>query len=263
MKWIFTVATVVSVALCVGCAGESFGKLNAIPQSDIYKVISEVKRQISVYTAYQASEYGYKRIVAESKSKVCGNGMIGFDISSVKMELVSTSVGSQSVGISLSPVPSGAPNTTGGKVGASRDVADTQSFAISEDVVPSPYPYPFEKKMLDSAPLARAMINLWSAAIQSGDDASDICLRIRRAESDGNTYQMGITVTKDAGGEVNVGLSSLGLTAGGELKATTGNTITVKFVAHDFSQPLPPRPKPCKPADPRPECRNNHILQPL
>ncbi|MGO7910675.1 hypothetical protein ACC702_03735 [Rhizobium ruizarguesonis] len=255
-----SIVSALIMALCAGCAGESFGKLNAIPQSDIYMVIAEVKRQISVYTSYQASDYGYKRIIAESRSKVCGNGLIGFDISSVKMELVSTSTGSQNVGLSLSPVPSGAINTIGGKVGASRGVTDTQSFVTSEDVVPSPHGVKFEKSMLDDAPLARSMINLWAAAIQSGDDASDVCLRLHRTESDGNTYQMGITVTKGVNGEVKLGLSNLAVTAGGELKATTGNTITVKFKAHDFSKPVPPRPKRCERGDPRPECQQH--LQP-
>ncbi|MGO4355182.1 hypothetical protein AB4Z25_25015 [Rhizobium sp. RAF36] len=261
MKWFLSVVTAAMLLLPAGCSTE-FGRLDAIPQSDIYKVVAEVKRQISIYTAYQASDYGYKRIVAASRSKVCGNGMIGFDISSVKMELVSTSVGSQSVGVSLSPIPSGGIRTVGGSVGASREVTDTQSFVISEDVVPSPYSYKFDLKMLDTAPLARSMINLWAAALQSGDDASDICLRIQKSESDGNTFQIGITVAKDVNGEVNVGLSSLGLTAGGELKATTGNTITVRFKAHDFSKPIPPRPAPCKPKDPRPECQLQHNVAP-
>ncbi|TXI03442.1 MAG: hypothetical protein E6Q76_13835 [Rhizobium sp.] len=250
-------------SLCTGCASSSFAKLNAIPQSDIYKVIAEVKRQISVYTSYQSSKDGYARILQNSKSKVCGNGLIGFDIVSVKMELVSTSEGSASLGLSLSPIPVASSTTIGGKAGASLDTTDTQTFEIAETVSPSPYPQPFDQSQLRTAPLAVSMINLWGAALQSGDDRSDVCLHLKKsADGDDNTFKMAITVAKGANGEVDIGLTNVGLTAGGDFKATSGNTITVKFEPHDFTRPRPPRPKPCRAGDTRPECANQNIVAP-
>ncbi|MGV1790397.1 hypothetical protein [Rhizobium sp. A37_96] len=263
MRGILLALSLVVASLFTGCASSSFAKLNAIPQSDIYKVIAEVKRQISVYTSYQSSKYGYSRILRNSKSKVCGNGLIGFDIVSVQMELVSTSEGSASVGLSLSPIPAAGNATIGGKAGASVDTTDTQTFEIAETVVPSPYPQPFDLRQLRSAPLAVSMINLWAAALQSGDDQSDVCLHLKKnAEGDGNTFKMAINVVKDANGEINVGLTNVGLTAGGDFKATSGNTITVKFEPHDFTKPRPPRPKPCGPGETGRDCPNQHIVTP-
>jgi len=137
-----------------------------------------------------------------------------------------------------------------------------QRFVLSEDVVPSPYPITFDKRILDPAPLARELINLWAAALQTGSDASDICLRLAKAQSNGNSYQMCITATKTVSGGVKVGLASLGITAGGDLKATTGSTVTIRFRAHDFAKPTPPRPRPCKRADPREDCRLQHLVVP-
>lgn len=263
MRGILLALSLIVACLLTGCASSSFAKLNAIPQSDIYKVIAEVKRQISVYTSYQSSKYGYARILQTSRSKVCGNGLIGFDIVSVQMELVSTSEGSASLGFSLSPIPAASSTTIGGKAGASLDTTDTQTFEIAETVVRSPYPQPFDRNQLRTAPLAVSMINLWGAALQSGDDRSDVCLHLKKnADGDGNTFKMAITVVKDANGEVNVGLTNVGLTAGGDFKATSGNTITVKFEPHDFTKPQPPRPKPCRAGDTGHDCPNQHIVTP-
>lgn len=113
----------------------------------------------------------------------------------------------------MSPIPAAGNATIGGKAGASVDTADTQTFEIAETVVTSPYAQPFDLRQLRSAPLALSML-------QSGDDQSDVRLHLKKnAEGDGNTFKMAITVVKDANGEVNVGLTNVGLTAGDDFKA--------------------------------------------
>ncbi len=71
---------------------------------------------------------------------------------------------------------------------------------------------------------------------QSGDDPSDVCLHLKKnADGDGNTFKMGDhSCQRSERRSVNVGLTNVGLTAGGDFKATSGNTITVKFEPHDF-----------------------------
>lgn len=78
------IIAVVAFLFIEGCVSTQFEKLKPISQSDVYKVVAEVKRQIGVYTAYQRSSLGYPAVLANSRAKVCGNGLIGFDIVSVK-----------------------------------------------------------------------------------------------------------------------------------------------------------------------------------
>ncbi|MDX8521112.1 hypothetical protein [Mesorhizobium dulcispinae] len=257
MRKVFIVAAVIAL-VAQGCASASFRDLKPISQTDIYKVVAEVKRQISIYTAYQRSPFGYPSVIANSRTKVCGNGLLGFDLVSVKMELLSTSEGTVSAGVALSPVPVGSA-AVGGNVGASQVTTDSQVLLIQEEVSPSSKPVDYQPGALEKAPIAKAMVNLWSAALQSGDDSSDICLKLKQGSTDANTFKMSINVVKDVNGKVSVSLAPVTLTGGGEFKSTTGNTITVKFEPHDFSKVLPPRPPPCRPRDPRPECQKHFI----
>ncbi|ESY03814.1 hypothetical protein NKH64_28915 [Mesorhizobium sp. M0999] len=256
MRKLFVFAALICAVL-QGCVSTSFSDLQPISQTDIYKVIAEVKRQISVYSAYQNSSLGYVAVVAKSRTKVCGNGMLGFDIVSVKMELLSTSEGTAGVGASLGPGPIGGGATAGGSVGASQVTTDSQTLLIQEEVSSSSKAVPYASDMLERAPMAKAMVNLWSAALQSGDDASDICLRLKKGSADANIFKMSITVVKDVNGKVSIGLAPVALAANGEFKGTTGNTITVKFEPHDFSLPTPPRPRPCPPKDTSPRCQQH------
>jgi hypothetical protein len=231
------------------CGTSSLRNLQAISQSDIYKVIAEVKWQISVYSAYQHSPLGYASVQSNSRTKVCGNGMIAFDIVSAKMELLSTSDSTQGANVALGPFPAGG-IAVGGSFGGSHTLSDVQQLVLVEDVSRSSRPVVFEPWMLKEAPLANAMINLWKAALQSGDDDSDICLRLKKGASDGNTYKMAITITKTVNGKVNVGLAGIGLSGSGDFKSLTGNSVIVKFEPHDFSKPPAPPAKECPSGDP-------------
>ncbi|RUV02405.1 MAG: hypothetical protein E5Y88_24530 [Mesorhizobium sp.] len=257
MRKLFAIAAMI-VFVVQGCASTSFKDLKPISQTDIYKVIAEVKRQLGVYTAYQRSPLGYPSVIANSRTKVCGNGLLGFDIVSVKMELLSTSEGTVSAGVAVSPVPVGG-GAVGGSVGASQVTTDSQVLLIQEEVSLSSKALDYQPGALENAPIAKAMVNLWSAALQSGGDASDICLKLKQGSTDANTFKMSINVVKGINGKVSVGLAPVTLTGGGEFKGTTGNTITVKFEPHDFRQPPPPRPRPCLPRDTRPECQKHFI----
>lgn len=245
---------VLAAAQLAGCAN-SFSRVQAIERSRIQEVIAEVKSQISAYTVYQESEYGFAAVLRDSQTKVCGNGMIAFDVASVKLDLLSTTDLTASGGIGGGLGPAAV------SVAASRTKADVQQLILSYDVDRSSQKQPYYDGILDDAPIARAMVNLWDASLATGNDPSDVCLRMREKTTDGsNTYKIGITITQTAGGKIAVGLAGAALSAGGDLKSVTGNTVTVKFEPHDFRQKLPPRNKPCRPRDPRPECRQ-HLVE--
>lgn len=229
--------------LTSGCASRSFSKLEPIRQERIYQVVAEIKRQISVYTSYQQSEYGYATVLTKAFPKICGTGRIGFDIESVKMELVSTTDSTTGANVSLTPAAA-IPITVSG--GASTTTNNSQSLVVLADVIPSTQKVEFRKEMLADAPLAVSMINFWAATIQAGNDPSDICLRYAAAgDFNTNIYKMGITVSESANSKITVGLGNVGLTANGEFKSTTGNTLIVKFKPHKFDQPINPPRVPC------------------
>jgi hypothetical protein len=236
-----------AAAQLAACAN-SLDQLQPIERSRVQEVIAEVKDQISAYTIYQQSEHGFAAVVRNSRSKICGNGMIGFDVVTVKLDLLSTTDLTASGGLSAGVGPASV------SANASRTKADVQQLILSYDVTPSSKKQPYHDGILDNAPLARAMINLWDASLAGGDQASDVCLRMREKMTDGsNTYKMGITITQTAGGKIAVGLSGATLSAGGDLKSVTGNTVTVRFEPHDFTKPRQPRES-CPPRDP--SCRD-------
>ncbi|WP_149763064.1 hypothetical protein [Neomesorhizobium albiziae] len=131
-------------------------------------------------------------------------------------------------------------------------------MSILNEIVPSAERQPYNPGDLDTAPLARAMRNLWETALSSGDDRSDICLKLKKG-SDDNTYQMGITVVKGLNGEIGVGLSNVALSASGKFTSTTGNTVTVKFEPHDFAA-LQRKREACRKGDPK--CGSQYHMAP-
>lgn len=240
------------VAQLTACANSSLKRLEVIEQSRIQEVVDEIKIQISAYTSYQNSPSGFASVLKNSRTKVCGNGMVGFDVVSVKLDLLSTTDVAASGGISTGVGPVGISGNLG------QNTTDVQQLILSYDVTPSSKKQDYDPRALEDAPLAKAMINLWNASLSSGDVPSDVCLRMREKVTDGgNSYKMGITITRSAGGKISVGLSGATLSAGGEIKSVTGNTVTVRFEPHDFRKPEAPRPLPCKPRDPRPECQQH------
>ena len=77
--------------------------------------------------------------------------------------------------------------------------------------------------------VARSIVS--STPGRTSDSGSSMCLR--RASCSflrgGNTYKVAISIKDNAGGENGLGLAPLALTASGETKSTTGNTLTVAF----------------------------------
>ncbi len=238
-----------------GCATTSLRDVRPIPISQISGVLFEAKRQIGVYTAYQRSPYGYTRIFADSRTKNCGNGMIGLDISTATLELTSESEGTAGIDIALEPVPTSF-GTIGAKAGASQVTTDSQKLVLDVKVLRANPGRDFHPADLKTAPLAVALINLWQASLAAGDQKTDACFQIRKGSATGNTFTLGITWATTVGGSVSLGLAPVVVTPSGSSTSKTGNTITVSFEPHDFSRPLPPPPAPCDPQATPTECVN-------
>ncbi len=223
---------VASVALCgallAGCAASSFQELRPIEENRILEVIGEIKRQIGISAQYQASDGGYDAVRRESRQKTCGNGLVGFDISSVRMELLSTAdntVGG-TIGGGYGPI-------TGG-LGLSGSVSNSQVLIVDYGISRSRLNTPFNEDDLKTAPIAALMKNLWGAARISGDQKTYVCLTMLPKSQGGNTYKIAITISDKNSEEIKVGLANVSLSASGEFKSSTGNTITVTLVPHTF-----------------------------
>jgi hypothetical protein len=223
---------VASAALCgallAGCAASSFQELRPIEEKRILEVIGEIKRQIGVYVQYQNSPDGYEAVRRESRQKICGNGLVGFDISSVRMELLSTA--DSTVGGTIG----GGYGPFSGGLGLSGTVSNSQALIVDYGISRSRLNTAFNDEDLKTAPIAALMKNLWGAARASGDQQTYVCLTMKPVSQGGNTYKIAITTSIKATGEVEVGLANVSAGASGEFKSSTGNTITVTLVPHTF-----------------------------
>lgn len=192
------------------------------------EVIGEIKRQIGVYVQYQNSPDGYESVRRESRQKICGNGLVGFDIKSVRMELLSTA--DSTVGATIG----GGYAPFSGGLGLSGSVSNSQALIVDYDISRSRLNTSYNDEDLKAAPIAALMKNLWSAARHSGDQQTYVCLTMKPTSQGGNTYKIAITTSTKATGEIEVGLANVALGASGEFKSSTGNTITVTLVPHQF-----------------------------
>lgn len=226
----FKVAGVVAACIATsGCATTSFQELQPIDEKRILAVVGEIKRQIGVYMRYQQSANGYARMERLSRQKICGNGLVGFDIKSVRMELLSTTDTTVAGSIAGGYPP------FSGSLGFGHSTANSQTLIVDYDVLPSRLPAASgEEDDFAKAPIAGLMKNLSDAAEKAGDQRTHACVRMKQTPQAG-TYKIGITVTDTGNGNVAVGLSNVALGAGGDFKSTTGNTITVTFAPHKFS----------------------------
>lgn len=236
----------IGLAVIGGCATTQFNRVEPVSRTATQAVLAEVKRQLSVYTAYQ--RYRYPSVIASSSTRVCGNGLIGFDITDAKLELLTTTEGTAGGSVAVGATPVAAGVTLGGGASASRVTTDSQTLTFNSEVVLSSKAVDYKVGMLKNAPIAQAMVNLWDAGLGVGNDPSDVCLKVKKAET--NTYKISIQIVDDGKGNVAVGLGPASLTANGELKSTTGNTVTVTYAPHDFHKPFPRRPHASAPGDP-------------
>jgi len=170
----------------------------------------------------------------------CGNGLVSYDVTSVKFELVTTTEGTVTAGINASKIPVGTIATLDVGASQSRVTSDSQTLAFTDEVQLSPKYVGYYGGSMDDSPIAKVLATMAETAIAGANQPSNICFKSKAG--DGNSYKIAISVSDDGKGNIGVGLAPAALTASGELKSTTGNTVTVSFGPHDYRKPLGPRP---------------------
>lgn len=218
-----------------GCATTQSDRVQAIKSSSIQSVVDDMKRQVSVYVAYQNSPQGTRSVVDASATKACGNGLIDFDIKSVKLEILTTLESSVDGGVEVGPIVSGAAAWSGG-LGAGRTISNTQELVLAVDALPNRSFVYARSEDVKSAPIAATLINLREALIKAGEVPNRICFKTAKDADDGNTYKIALSIEDRGGGNVSLGVAPLGVSLSGETKSTTGNTLTVSFEPHMFTQ---------------------------
>lgn len=227
---------VLSTALALaGCTTSQTSHIQAIESSRIQSVVDDMKRQVSVYVAYQNSPQGTASVIRASSTKACGNGLIDFDIKSVKLEVLTTLGSAVGGGVDIGPVPVGGTTTLSGGVSGGRAVSNIQELVLAADMLPNRSFVYAGKENVRSAPIAGSLINLRNALIKAGEVSNRVCFKTTSKPNDGNTYKIAVSIENTAGGSLSLGLAPLVVTASGETKSTTGNTLTVSFEPHEFT----------------------------
>ncbi len=234
-----------SALLISGCAVNKTPPINAITSDRIYQVEAEIKRQISVYeaeanAAYLHPETDPARQAAAASGFVCGEGKIDFDVESVTLDLTTTvdTTASGSLGLTIPVI--GPAGTIGPSGSLSRDVTNTQEISLplypaqNRNYVASPDAAP--------APIADALFGLREALIK-GATLQSVCFwdyNFKAPSTDkGGTYKLGLTITDDGKGGIDIKLAIVDFGANFEHKSATGNTITVSFQQRDIPKKAP------------------------
>src|SRR5262245_45179471 len=223
---IFGLPVVIST-LVSGCA--ALNSPQPISTSRIVEVVDDAKRQVSIYMSYQNSH----RIV--SKTRHCGNALIDFDIKQVKLDLLSTFDATAEGGISAEGIPvSYIP--VGFTLTGSIEGTNTQELIFVAEPLANPNFVYIPSKDEAPAPLAVTMASLREGLIRESDKPNRVCFRTVKGGGDesSNSFKYAVTVVTDASGKLTLGLAPLTLSASGETKSTTGNTITFTFAPHKF-----------------------------
>ncbi|WP_157212026.1 hypothetical protein [Sinorhizobium sojae] len=235
MKSVFMLAGLAATVLLVGCATTQPARVQAIRSSAIQSVVDDMKRQVSVYVAYQNSPQGTRSVINASATKTCGNGLIDFDVKSVKLEVLTTHESSVEGGVGFGPVVTGSATLSGG-LGAGRSVSNTQELVLAAEMLPNRSFVYAGRESVESAPIAGTLINLRDALIKAGEVQNRVCFKTTKDADDGNTYKIALNIEDHGGGNIALGLAPLAFDVSGETKSTTGNTLTVTFEPHEFTQ---------------------------
>lgn len=221
----------------------------------ISAVQAEIKRQVGVYLA-KDSQSPTPIITVNGRATPlsqindgfwCGNGQIGFDISSVKVELTTTLDNSGGANAAFT-LPANIV-TVGPSGGYKRDVTNTQTLDYNlwplENQSSSVLGQNVTEQDLENAPIAQALLGLRDALILSAmkfdystspptPRPPQPCFTdydpTKPAGDPGDSFKLGLSITNDITGGVSVKVTILNFSATGESKSTTGNTLTVSFL---------------------------------
>ena len=230
MRYSFFAIAALSLA---GCAQRP-PPVNAISVPVISKVLAEIKREVSIY---QALANGWRTDPQQDPAGVanlhfvCGSGKVDFDIISINAELTTTNDNTASGSLGLTIPIVGPTGSIGPKGGGSREVSNTQRMEFTLYPIDDPT-FRITAPDNKSAPIAEALRDLRTALIRDAAAGGACMYDYNHADpkSDkGHSYTLGLTVTDDANGGIDIKLAIISLSVSGETKSVTGNTLTVTF----------------------------------
>jgi hypothetical protein len=270
------------------CHGRS---VEAIDYRAISAVEADIKRQIGVYMA-AATHPATMRDVngdvvtlpTDQASFACGAGRIGFDVLSVKADLLTTREtdldGKLSASIPVHAVTVG----PSGELSSGRSITQELVYNLWFDPLRDQQGKAFlnqsiSEDTLRDAPIASILLDLKNSLIASGMKVDPYThlprdpmpchwnwnIDPKKPGGDpGDTVKMGVTVTRDAKAGLDLKVSVVDIGLSSEWKSTTGNTITVSFYqagtldvepdkdqkgsAPAKSEPIHPSKRPARPA---------------
>ncbi|WP_144023182.1 hypothetical protein [Burkholderia sp. AU15512] len=213
--------------------------VTAVRLDKVQDVQADIKRQVGVYLVQKNKA----RIAttAAADGYWCGNGSVDFDISRVKVTLLTVADTTTSGNASgkTSPILTIKPSL-------SLENVSTSTLVFSEWLEPDGY-YSniytnpsLNKSSIDDAPIAQALLTLRQGLIAAAqrDQVNDSQLpcfsavdRLANAGTDpGDTFTIDIKYLVDANGQVSLGIGPFTVGGGVESKITNQNTIQVSFV---------------------------------
>ncbi|MRW94446.1 hypothetical protein GJ699_31195 [Duganella sp. FT80W] len=213
----------------------------SIPQTEgspatVAEVVGKIKTDLSVYRDYDA-RVGHVAALANT----C-NGIVGFEISSVKVALTTQTEQSSSTSAGAT-VPIGV-STFNGNTGSTRGWKGTQNLTFMlypQPAVPTPVPNAADIAIDPQVyPIAASLQRLRDGLLEASDSKPCVALRPPPDEKGnvvdpGGTFVFGFTVVK--GQTAGAGLKFLLFSVGGAQSAETqsGNTITIVYKARPGS----------------------------
>jgi hypothetical protein len=217
--------------------------------TSIPEIQADLKREVGVYIAVIAEHEAQYQKVGDQTPYWCGNGSLDFMISSVKLD-VATSTDISNAASGSASLPIGNPQPS---VSYSTDLSNTQELTFTE------YPWnpaaqdplvlqiPHQPADIAAAPIAATLLSLRNglmAATKKNDPNavqacfSDVPIELLKPETDpsklsaagdGNTFKIGIAFTEQESGGLKIALGPLTLGDTLTNKDVASNSITVSF----------------------------------
>lgn len=236
MKSQVVVCALFLVAVLSGC-GTATDKSVAIPESLIEKTQADIARQLAIYQVYAAkARQSETQQQVDPKAFWCGAGNIDFEVSSVKVDLLTTVDDTTSASLSISPpLPKGTAIVP--KFGGSGENINTQELTYTLYLLPDEYMPKGTVGSLDSSEIAKVILSerkaLRNSALRKLHPETQGCIADFNPQKpiDANgQLQLAIKAISDGNGGVTFSLGILNANLGNDLKRTTGSTMTINFV---------------------------------
>ena len=228
-KVVNVAAYIICSALLAGCATPP----PPISISLIGKAVGEVKHQVGIYQSIvQADPLRYTKLPPVENDKVCGPGLVDFDITSVTVALT-TKVETNTNGTVAGTAPIGASGATiGAGLGGGNDVTNSQVLTFNMyPILPVTYERtPGADDLNRPENAVAATLIAFRTALRGAAVARPCFSTVHDADKDAdNTLVVGVEAVTDFSQNVTLKLAFVDLAFSHDQKNTQGSTLTFSF----------------------------------